>query len=197
MFTKWKSHCYQGSCKFAREGTRFQISSQTANGRGSWYAFYDEPVAGGDRFIVYGRVSGPGTIKVLCYAGDELIESIPVTHEQSFCAHERTDRMRLDLRLWNRKGMAVFQDIAIIPQSKPAVPPRGLPLPPPDTTQKHHVSGWKWGRNIALMVHDEAPHTPITYVDGSEDPIPYEVRGFQHGRRLDLEIGHMYFDEEE
>lgn len=195
MFTRWKSHCYQGSCKFAREGTRFQISSQTANGRGSWYAYYDEPLAGGDRFTVYGRVSGPGTMKVLCYAGDEVIESTPVVHEQSFRVPEQTERMRLDLRLWNRKGTAVFQDIAIVPQSAPVVPPRGLPVPPPDTTQKHHVTGWKWGRNIALVTHGDTMTPPCFGI--ADEIIPYEVRGFQHGRRLDLEIGHMYFDEEE
>jgi hypothetical protein len=71
-----------------------------------------------------------------------------------------------------------------------------FPVPPPDMAQKHHITGWKWGRNIALLVHNlntsDAIDTsvPPAYADG-DNIIPYEIQGWQHGRRLDLEIGNM------
>jgi hypothetical protein len=202
MLTSWRSHCWRGPCQFGRTETSFSIQTDADNARGGWICVADTPVTAGDIFILSGTYH-TGTIHALWYLDGEYLQGSRIEPGYPFMAPEDANRLRIDLRLWNQQGFAEFRNIMLseyggdLPQDEPEDPPaeetEPLPVPLPDLAQKHHVTGWKWGRNIALMVHEEETSTPPYYGDDH----PYEVKGWQHGRRLDLEIGNMYFDDEE
>jgi hypothetical protein len=206
FFTTWRNHCYRGPCEFSRTAGSFTIQTDVPDGRGSWYCYADVTPAEGEQFLFQGQVDGPGQCRILFYSGDEVASSLAVEGGTIVTIPPDTDRLRLDLRLWNAQGTAVFSGISLDPYEPPPPPEPGLEVPPPDATQKHHVTGWKWGRNIALIIHNchsegteesEESDVPPTYIDQNEDIIPYEVRGWQHGRRLDLQIGNMVVTDED
>ena len=209
MLTNWKSHCWQGPCQFERTDETFIIKNDASNCRGGWICYADEAICPGDQFLLNGSYQ-LGYISAIWYHDKEYISGQHIEPGEPFAAPEDKDvnRIRVDLRLWGQEGIATFSEISLERYTPEPEPEPELDLflqvPPPDTTQKHHVTGWKWGRNIALMVHDlpedselAAADTPPTYIDQNEDIIPYEVKGWQHGRHLDLEIGNMFFTDEE
>ena len=191
MLNEWFSHCYVASCQFDRTGDALIITNDTAEARGSWIAWWSEAVALGQQYQLLGMQDG-GQFKALFYrTQSDYMHSVDIEPGSIFEIPDEATMLRIDGRLWNEKGKAIFQNIQVVayqesePEPEPPEVNPTLPLPEPDTLPKSHVTGYKWGRNIFVMVHGDAPPIPPDWGDA------YEVKGFQHGRRLDLEIGNI------
>jgi len=182
MLINWSNHCYKGPCQFDRDGDTFSVHTDAPDGRGSWFAPYVGDITPGQSLVFYGQKTN-GTMMVLFFNNVDYMDSVEVNNGDIITVPQNINRIRVDLRLWDQQGNAQFTDVDLEPYEISTG--EGLAVPPPDTTQKHHVTGYKWGRCIAL------------FVQGDEDPVPpdfesitaYQVTGFQHGRRLDLDIG--------
>jgi hypothetical protein len=195
MLTNWKSHCYIAPVQFDRSGDALIIQTDSENSRGSWFAWWDAPIRQGEKYQLLGTHDA-GVVKVLFYRTQtDFMFSVSLEPGEFFHIPEDATMIRVDCRLWNEKGRAVFQGIKVLLYEEPEEPEPDenpiLPIPEPDLMQKHHVTGYKWGRNIFVMVHgDEEAIIPPDWGDA------YEVKGTQTGRRLDLEIGNMITAEE-
>lgn len=212
MLSEWQSHSTKGEPIFIKDGSLLTIINDP-NERGVWSA--EAPVNPGDKLLFYGTWSGSGTINVRLIWFD-LVDELDSILQNSdpiptlLVVPADATHVRVNCIL-SGEGTAVFDNIELVPES---VEEEFLPVPPPDMAQKHHVTGWKWGRNIALLVHDSvqivdeeaqacadpmppADLNPEQIVYNQEPPdygIPYAVSGWQHGRNLDLQIGNMYLD---
>ena len=197
MLTNWTTNPTRGNPIFVHDDYILTIICQEGD-RGVWTS--TAPVTPGEPLIFTGEWNN-GKVRLIFYDEneDEVFSQIvdSGTTPLELVVPEDAVLIRVNC-VQTGSGTAVFQHIDLMPpEPEPEIDPF-LPVPPPDTTQKHHVTGWKWGRNIALHVHeDDLPDEPPDYIDENEDIIPYEVRGWQHGRRLDLEIGNMRFTDEE
>ena len=192
MLRDWNSYCRVAPSTFERHGNLLIITNDTPESQGFWYAWWDEPVKPGQKFQVFGTHNG-GHIAALFFRSDkDFMHSVEVAPGEVFEIPEEATVLRIDCRLWKEQGKAIFDNVHIIEYAEPQEEegPPVLPIPQPDLMQKHHVTGYKWGRNVFVMVHGDEPMVPPDWGDA------YEVKGYQHGRRLDLEIGNMITAEE-
>jgi hypothetical protein len=183
--------------QFDRSGDALIIQNDAETSQGTWMAWWDEPIHQGQKYQLLGT-NDAGHIKVLFYRTQtDYMHSEILEPGETFEIPEDATMFRVDCRFWGEKGRAIFQGIKVLLYTDPEEPPDDdeegpviLPIPEPDLMQKHHVTGYKWGRNIFVMVHGDDPMIPPDWGDA------YEVKGYQHGRRLDLEIGNMITAEE-
>ncbi len=189
----FRHHTYSGNPLFIQDQNALTIINDDEADRGSWIGRYQGELIPGELFTLAGSWGEIGACALVFELEDETYLTINnAAPGQFFTVPVGAILMRLDARLWRTVGVARFENLDLLPYAEPPEPEpeiEGLPVPPPDMAQKHHVTGYKWGRNIALLVHGDDIQPP----DYGEDH-PYEIKGWQHGSHLDLEIGRLVED---
>ena len=192
MLQDFFSHCYVAPVQFDRIDEALIITNDAENSRGTWLAWWDTVVTPGQKFQLLGTHDG-GQIWVLYFLTQaDFYHAEIIEPGQVFEIPEYVTMLRIDLRLWDEQGKAIFQDINIKeyvepdPEPEPDINPT-LPVPTPDILEERYWVGYKWGRNIFIMdtAEGEAPAIPIDRGDA------YEVKGTQRNRNLNLEIGNI------
>lgn len=192
----WQTKDYQGNPQFQIEpdGSALTIINDSADDQGSIYAWYEGPIAPDEQYRVAGQW-GIGKVVVVFQLGPSSYAGINVTDDnRSVTVPAGAQRMRLDCRLWNQAGTAVFTGMSIEQASEPAEPGEpeppaeppiwgDMPIPMPATDE--HILGYLWNGSYFLQDINEA--IPGTF------GTPHEVKGWRHGRIIILEIGHPFY----
>jgi hypothetical protein len=199
----WRAYVYAGKPQFSRTAESLLISNDGRDDRGSWFAYWEGEIAAGKQYVVAGAwPEAAGQVVVPFWQNGRFQTSFYITAPgQIVTVPAGADKMRLDCRLWNDIGTAEFTGMTLRPYEEPPEPdpdpePVALPVPAaPIHQQARAVTGYKWGQNLALVIH---PEEPLQGEDGlitfppDYDPateLAYEVTGFLHGRTIELEIG--------
>jgi hypothetical protein len=197
----WRAYVYAGDPQFSRTADSLVIRNDSRDDRGSWFAYWDGAITAGEQYLVAGDwPEATGQVLVPFWQNGRFQTSFYITAPgQVITVPSNVDRMRLDCRLWSEIGTAEFSGMIIEPYEEPIDPgpdpAEPLPVPAaPIHQQARAVTGYKWGQNLALVIHPEDTEAegPI-YFPPDFDPateLAYEVTGFQHGRHIDLEIGY-------
>jgi len=199
MLQDFFSHCYIAPVQFDRVDTSLIITNDAATSRGTWMAWWDSAVKPGQIFQLLGTHDG-GHIKALFFITQaDYMHSVEIEPGAIFEIPEDAAMLRIDLRLWDEQGMAIFKDIDLVEYTEPEPDPDPdpepdtdpvLPVPEPVILEERYWVGYKWGRNI--FITDTADDTAMIPADRGD---AYEIQGVQRNRNINLEIGNIIIAE--
>jgi hypothetical protein len=194
MLQEFFSHCYIAPVQFDRIDQAYIITNDEPTSQGSWIAWWDSAVQSGQKYQLLGKHDGGNIWVVYFLTQSDFFHAEIIEPGQVFEIPENITMLRIDLRLWDEQGKAIFQNIEVVEYQEPAPEPDPdpeepavLPIPTPEIMEERFWVGYKWGRNIFIMdtAEGEPPSIPIDRGDA------YEVKGTQRNRAINLEIGNI------
>lgn len=191
----WINHVYAGNPQFnmleEADVLTLEITNDTIDDRGSWFAWLDEEMIEGEEYSVTYDImpDQKGYFYVVWFKDNEFLQYATVAEPgDKVQVPAGVNRMRLDFRYWNQIGKAAVKNLNI--EKVIVAPP--IPFPDPiDPPQPLPVTGIQWGPYYWFC---EWPTTGEP-IPTSPPPLPpdaeyFEIQGYKIGRDIKLEIIH-------
>jgi len=150
MLNDFFSHCYVAPVQFERIGNSLVITNDESDARGSWIAWWYTNVKPGQKFQLAGTYEGGQIIVLFFQTHADYLSGRRIEPGEVITVPDSATMMRIDLRLWEQQGKAVFNNIRLDEYYEPDPEPEPESVLPEILEDRYKI-GTKFGRSLLTI----------------------------------------------